>query len=181
MKFTETTYTNALTLGYNAVQVKYGGEHVRIEMSRGQGRIYSARDGRPVDSFELDDGPVVTLFGNYLVADGAKTVIVWDCLRIGDQPYDNVRLEYSDVRSYSYRNRYALARERLGECRNVRGLTLFLIETFRVEQAPDLWTTLPDRNTRLKVTGIVYRKTNATGDEPVLVSRWYPELPSGIP
>ncbi len=179
--YASTTYANALTLGYNLVQVKYGGLACRAEVSRGFGRIYAMNGGANCGDFSLDDGPACTLVGDYYPHLDTKDFVVWDSLAIAEQPTDHVRMETTDVRNYPYRDRFALARERVGEMRNLTGCSLALIDNFRIADVAEMWSSLPRRNTTLKVTGVVYRKTSARWGEPVLVSRWYPEMPGGVP
>ncbi len=106
---------------------------------------------------------------------------MWDCHTIAEQPAEHVRMETTDVRNYPYRDRFALARERVAEMRNLTGCNLALIDNFRIADVEGVWSSLPHRNTTLKVTGVVYRKTSARWGEPVLVSRWYPEMPGEVP
>lgn len=175
MKTLTTTYAGALTLGYNVVQVKYGGILVRIEVSRGQGRIYSCYDNSDVGHFTYENEEVAATFMGNLVD---HHVVLFDCTSFGYQPKDALRLEHTSIKGYAYRDRFALLRDKLLQMQGIHGAKLSLAVTRPSAAAPAIWDTLSTID--LTVTGLIFRKTSDTYDAPILTVRWYHNIPGAL-
>jgi len=168
-----TTHADALAAGCDTVQPKYDGRWCRCVIRRGIGHVYLPSGMSPC-SFTAPEDVVCVLIGNLMTDnDVPPRIVVWDCWSIGQESEEVPRLEHMDLVKYSYRDRYAVAKQQISRIGNP---LITITPNYPIRAAGELWSSnLPETR------GLVYRRSDDPAEVTILVSRRYVELPGGMP
>jgi hypothetical protein len=165
------TFQIAKDRGYDLVQYKAKGQPARVQVSRGHVRVYGWDDSSLFDFTITNDTAAGTFLGSVLTPD---LIIIHDCIEIAQPREDDPHLSHTDLSTFGYRDRFAFVQQQL---RMIDLPKIKPVQNYRIDMAPDLWNRIDGR----LCNGLVYRKSSAPSHEPILVARWYAEIPSGLP
>lgn len=174
IKTIESTYAQAVAAGCDIVQYKYKGLQCRCVISRGYARIYDPW-GSDFTSFTIENNNACcTLLGDYFGPPRHQLswITVYDCLEVGQQDPEHVALDWRDIRTFSYRDRFAFVRQQL----DMVGLPFKPVKNYPINMSNDLWNS-PAEHTN----GLIWRRSKDSALHPVYIARRYDEMPGGLP
>jgi hypothetical protein len=173
--YVDSTLSSALTAGCDIVQPKFRGLWTRIELNKGSATCYSpsvhTETAHSLTHFDLPSPDVHgTLIGDLIGPPHHEIsrIFVWDCWSVGNMTEDELRPTFTDIRTYPYRDRFALAKQTVSRI----GLPLVLVKNYPIARATELWSI--DEPTWC---GLVFRCSRDPVGVEVRVARKYRELP----
>lgn len=171
------TYADAVAAGCDMVQHKLRGRWGRLVLSRGSARVYGPTGDLLTDFSITNQEKVCVLIGDLYTPPLHPSVqfVVWDCWATGSEDGDTLRPDFVEIDRYPYRDRLGIAKQIVQHL----GTPFFSIKSYRIADAQALWSALPLEPD--KYSGLVYRKSSDPASVPVRVSRWYKEMPGGLP
>ncbi len=171
-----TSLTAAKEMGCDIVQYKYRGNPCRVVVTRGFARVYD-RDEAQIDAYELADERACShLLGSYFKSGSEpRLVYLFDCLEVGQQPSDALRIDWTDVKQWTYRDRYAMLKQQhalLNLSAHFR-----LAPCYRLDRAAELW----DHPAFFDhACGVVFRTSKAPFQPELYFKPKYKEVPGGL-
>jgi hypothetical protein len=167
------TLAEAVAAGCDIVQPKLRGLWCRVVVSRGSARVYSTKD-EELTYFDVPKDNVHAVFvGDYFgpPRHELSKIVVWDCWSIGDDDPEGARPVWTDLKTYSYRDRFAFMKVSHSQI----GLPLHVIKNYPITNAHILWS---DPNPDW--CGLVFRSSKDPVRVPVRVCRRYDEAPRAL-
>lgn len=173
-EYIPSTFAEAMADGCDLVQPKYAGLWCRVEVLHGLAKVFDPQ-GEILTYVDIKSRDVAcTLIGDLFgpPRHDVSTIVVWDCWEVGQVDTEYWRPEYTNLRSFAYRDRFAFVKQQIQQI----GLPFVPVRCYRMSDAEKLWTAAAE-----DVCGLVYRRMKDSVMMPLRVARRYKELPGQLP
>lgn len=164
-KLLDTTLADAISLGYDTVQLKPKGVSRQFGIAGGVMTAYSRFQLSPEDSHPVTGKVNCTLLGASLLQ--PARFYVYDCWLVERDG------ELTDLRAEPYRSRHVAAKI---QCQ-LLGEPFKLVQNYPITFAKNLWSTL---SSTTDFNGLIFRKSKEDSFQPIRAARWYAEMPKEL-